>query len=220
VRSDVLAYFLRELRDAVAVSGLTGREVARRARMSQPQLSRLLRGLVAPDLDEAERIVAATGHRLVVKVVPGDGIRLRDSGQWVIAQVIQSEAHARWRIRLEVAVAPPPDRRAVDLVLEQPAEVAAVEIERGMSDAQAQFRSGELKRAALAERLGREVRLVIAVPDTSVLRQRLAPFASLIGATFPVTSRAAWAAIRSGEPLGADALLWVRPRALRAAGRR
>lgn len=221
MRPDVLARFVGELHDARASTGMTGRAIARRAGMSPAQVSRVLRGLVAPDLDEAERMVAATGHHLVVKIVPGDGIRLRDSGQMEVAQLIRSEAHARWRSRLEVPVGPASDRRAIDLVLEQPAEVLAVEIERGMGDAQAQFRGGQLKRVALAERLGRTVRLVIAIPDTAALRRRLAPFATVILASFPVSSRAAWAAIRSGEPLGGDALLWVRPRAIqRAASRR
>jgi hypothetical protein len=63
---------------------------------------------------------------------------------------------------------------------------------------------------ALAERLGRQVRLVLAVPDTAAARGRLQPFGDLLARELPVTSRAAWARIRSGEPLGGDALLWVR----------
>ena len=41
-------------------------------------------------------------------------------------------------------------------------------------------------------------------------RRMLQPFRELIARELPVTSRQAWARIRSGEPIGGDALLWVR----------
>jgi len=41
-------------------------------------------------------------------------------------------------------------------------------------------------------------------------RQRLAPFAQLIAQTMPATTREIWRAIRTGEPLHGDGILFVR----------
>jgi hypothetical protein len=98
------------------------------------------------------------------------------------------------------------------MVLGGAGEPILIEIERGLRDFQAQLRAAQLKRVALAERLGRPVRLVIAVPDTATARRALAPHADVVASGLPVTTRAAWAAIRSGGPLAGDALLWVRQR--------
>lgn len=160
----------------------------------------------------ADAIARACGHRLLVRVVPGDGVSLRDGGQLSMARVIEREAHSSWQMRLEVPVGAAPDRRAIDLVLTGATEVMAIEIERGLRDLQAQLRAAQLKRVALAQRINAKVRLVLAVPDTTAARSRLQPFGDLLGRELPVTSRVAWARIRSGEPLGGDALLWVRAR--------
>jgi hypothetical protein len=54
------------------------------------------------------------------------------------------------------------------------------------------------------------VQLVLAVPDTRAVRARLAKFGELISRTLPITSRSIWAALRSGEPVGGDGILFVR----------
>lgn len=196
---------------------LPQREISRRSGVSQSTVSRVMNGRVTPDLDLMVALSGAVGHRLVVKLYPLDGVRLRDSGQLGLAMSVRSQAHRRWRVELEVPVAAPPDRRAGDLVMDQPVETDLVELERGLFDFQAQLRAAQLKRAALAERLGRPVRLIIGVPDTSNARRALSPHVDLIRAALPVSSRKAWAAIRSGEPVGGDALLWIRrPSAARA----
>jgi len=178
--------------------------------MSQPMISRIERGAVAPDLRSMARLARGVGQNLSVRLYPADGIRLRDSGQLGLADVIRSAAHPSWRVSLEVPVAPPPDRRAADMVLGGADDVVHVEIERGLRDVQAQLRAAQLKRVALAERLGCRVSLVLAVPDSAAARQAIAPHAGVLRTALPVTSRAAWAAIRSGASLNGDALLWVR----------
>ena len=77
-----------------------------------------------------------------------------------------------------------------------------------------------MKRLALAERLERPVLLVLAVRDSTTTRRIVAEHTPLIRTAFPVSPRRVWAAIRTGELLGGDALIWVRPlaRALDARG--
>src|SRR6266545_4990405 len=160
-------WFSRELRIARLVAGLSQADVATRVRISQAQMSRIERGAVIPDLATAERLASAVGYRLVPKLIPDGGVRLRDSCQLDLARGIQGEAHSTWRVTLEAPIGPSPDRRAGDILLESPVEVVLIEIERSLADLQAQLRAAQLKRAALAERLDRVVRLIIAVPDGS-----------------------------------------------------
>lgn len=202
--------FGHELR--IAAMGMPQRQISARAGISQSQVCRIMRGQVIADLEQMVRLTHAVGHRVSLKLYPGEGIRLRDSGQLELAEAVRSEAHRSWKINLEVPVAMPPDRRAADMILEQPAELNMLEIERMLLDVQAQLRAAQLKRAALVERLGRRVNLLLGVPDTAAARSALAPHIQLMGAALPIPSRRAWAALRSGQPIGGDALLWIRRR--------
>jgi transcriptional regulator with XRE-family HTH domain len=209
-RNEVAARFARELVAARAVAGLTQRQVARRAGVSQSLVSLAERGLTVPTLDEKRRLAAASGHDLVVRLYPADGVRLRDSGQLQVAELIRAAAAAAWRVRLEVPVSVAPDRRAVDMVLDGPAGMVAVEVERALLDLQAQLRAAQLKRSAMAERTGRSVSLVIAVLDTRRNRAAVATHRLLLGAALPIPSRRIWACLRSSTPIDGDGLMWVR----------
>jgi hypothetical protein len=116
-----------------------------------------------------------------------------------------------WTVELEVPVADG-DPRAADVVLKGPRGVAHIEIERILVDVQAQLRSGQLKRQALAERLQRRVDFVLAVADTRANHARIAPFTDLLSRALPATSREVWASIRAGTPLEQDGILFVRVR--------
>jgi transcriptional regulator with XRE-family HTH domain len=200
----------RELTMACAVAGVTQRDLARKLSVSQTSICRLLNGSSTLRMDVADAIARACGHRLVLRVAPGNGLSLRDSGQLGVAQVIERAAAPPWLTRLEVPVGTGGDRRAIDLVLMQPSEIVAIEIERWLRDLQAQLRAGQLKRSELSERMGMTVRFILALPDTAAMRRIVAPYEELIASALPVSSRTAWARIRSGQPIGGDALLWVR----------
>lgn len=202
--------FGNEVQIARASAGLTQRELAARAGLTQAFVSQVERGHAVPSLDSMVRLSIALGLSLSLRLYPGDGLKLRDSGQLDVALAIRSEVHSSCRVRLEEPIAYGNDRRAADMILETPIELIMLEIERGLVDFQAQYRAAQLKRAALAARLGRAVRLVIAVPDTHRNRKLLRQHQELITTALPVSSRQIWAAIRSGEPIGGDGLLWVR----------
>jgi hypothetical protein len=156
-------------------------------------------------------MAAATGHELGWRLYPVATVRLRDSGQMELAQAIVLVAHSTWKPQLEVPVGAE-DARAADLLLLGATEVIHIEIERALVDFQAQLRAAQRKRDELAQHQGRAVRLVIAVPDTSATRTRLAPFVDVIHRTMPRRSRQIWAAIRGGQPIGGDGILFVRTR--------
>jgi len=209
---ELAARIARELTSARALAGRTQREVARDARVSQSFVSQVERGHKLPTVRVMHRLASAVGHDLSIRFYPAGGIRLRDSGQMQLAEAIRAALHPTWRVRLEVPVGPPPDRRAADMVLEAPAGVLQIEIERSLTDFQAQVRAAQLKRAALAERLGRPVRLVIALPDTRRNKALVADHRLVARTTLPESSRRVWAALRSGAGMGGDGLLWVQDR--------
>jgi transcriptional regulator with XRE-family HTH domain len=205
--------FGEELRIARLAVGLSQTMLARRAGVSQAAVSLAEHGSATCSLDVRCRLAAACGHELGWRIFPVDGISLRDSGQLRLAEAIAAAKHASWQIRMEVPVSvSATDRRAADIVLYRPEEVAHIEIERLAFDGQAQIRAAQLKREALRASVKRPVRLIIALPDTTTNRRRLAPYAESFGQAFPVRSAAVWAAIRRGFPIGGDAIMFVRQR--------
>jgi transcriptional regulator with XRE-family HTH domain len=186
-------------------------QLARIAGVTQQLVSLAELGDATVSLDVRCRMAAACGHELGWRLHPVATVRLRDSGQLNIAQEIVRQVHARWQARLEVPVAAG-DARAADLLLSGREEIIHLEIERALVDFQAQLRSAQLKRAELTRSERRPIRLVLAVPDTSAARVRLAPFAQLISQALPRTSRQIGRALRYGEPLGGDGILFVRAR--------
>ena len=190
-------------------AGLSQARLATLAGASQAEVSKDERGLQDVSLEARCRLAAACGHELGWRLYPVATVRLRDSGQMALAQAITAAAHPGWQAQLEVPIAAG-DARAADLVLTSGRGVLHIEIERALVDFQAQLRSAQLKREALAAHDARPIRLVIAVPDTPATKARLAPFARLIEGTLPGSSRRIWQAIRTGEPLNSDGILFVR----------
>lgn len=190
-------------------AGLTQTSLAKRAGVSQQLASWAELGTGNVSLEARCRLAAACGHELAWRLYPVATVRLRDSGQLTLAQAIVGVAHRSWRPRLEVPVAAG-DARAADLLLTGPMEIIHIEIERALVDFQAQLRSAQVKRELLAAQEQRPIRLVIAVPYAPASRERLAPFSQLISQTMPAESRAIWRAIRGGEPLKNDGILFVR----------
>jgi hypothetical protein len=56
-----------------------------------------------------------------------------------------------------------------------------------------------------------QVRLVIAIPATARNRAVLSTLAPILSTALPKSSAQVWRAIRTGQPLGADGVLLVRP---------
>jgi transcriptional regulator with XRE-family HTH domain len=209
--------FGREVRLARVAAGLSQARIAAMAEVSQQVVSDTERGDPNISLEIRCRIAAACGHELGWKLYPVATVSLRDSGQLGIAQAIASAAHPSWSTQLERPVAAG-DLRAADLLMGIRDELVHVEIERSLVDAQAQIRSAQVKREIIAAREPRPTRLIIAVPDSRLVRNRLAPFERLFRATLPVPSREIWRAIRRGHPVGGDGFLFVRAdRAVRSA---
>ena len=190
-------------------AGLAQADLARLAGVSQQLASWAELGRGDISLEARCRLAAACGHELGWRLYPVATVRLRDSGQMALAQAIVGVAHPSLCPRLEVPVAPG-NLRAADLILTGATEIVHIEVERALVDFQAQLRSAQVKRELFAAQHDRPIRLVIAVRDTATSRERLAPFEQLIAQTMPAASRAIWRALRNGEPVGGDGILFVR----------
>lgn len=201
--------FGTELRLARVTAGLTQARLAELAGVSQSFVSLVEHGRRHADWPTACGLAGAAGHDLSIRLFPARTISLRDSGQFQAVARIASEAHESWHSQMEVAVAPG-DQRAADLLLVRPDEVLHIEVERALIDFQAQLRAAQQKRTLLLQSFDRPVRLLIAIPGTRTARKLVETVRPGIRAALPRTSAQAWIAIRSGAPLGADGLLFLK----------
>ncbi len=209
-RSTTLAIrFGHELRIARVTAGLTQAQLGSVTGVTQQLVSLVELGDPQVSLDVRCRLAAGCGHELGWRLYPVATVRLRDSGQLGLAQSIVQSLHGTWQARLEVPVSPG-SAQAADILIARPDELVQIEVERSLVDFQAQLRVAQLKRESLAQGHDRPIRLIIAVPDTTATRNRLGPYADVLRKTMPTTSRRIASALRSGEPVGGDGILFVR----------
>jgi transcriptional regulator with XRE-family HTH domain len=198
----------RDVRLGRSLMSLSRDEAARRAGVSRSTWDRVERGSSNISLFTLTAVTDAVGLDFVARAYPGREPSLRDSGQLVFAMALARMASSRWQMELEVPAGE--HGEAIDQVFSGPTEVLAVEIERRLADGQAQYRRWRLKREWLQARTDRPVRLVVVVEDAQRNRTSIAPHTSLFASVLPLGTRAALAALRSGEPLGGDGLAWMR----------
>ena len=197
-----------DVRNARADRGLTLRQVGLRAGVSPDTARRVEHGDAGAELDTLCAVGAAVGLDLVLQAYPANPPSLRDSGQLIVAQFLCSAAHPSWKAELEV---PAGDHgEAIDVGLFGAREIIDIEVDRLILDWQRQHRRNALKRDYLAARHRRPVRLVMAIEDTARNRTAVAPHLPLIREALPAGTREVLRAMRSGEPLGRDGLIWIR----------
>lgn len=188
--------------------GASEREVSRRAGVSTESVRRVEAGHPSTQFDTMCAVAEAVGVEIVVRPYRSR-VRLRDSGQLRIAEIMRSVAHPAWDVRFEV---PAGDHgEAIDVGCFGATEILAIEIDRLVAEFEGTHRRNAVKRSRLAERHQRPVRLVMVVEDTRRNREAIEPHLDLIRSVLPTGSREILSALRSGQPLGRDGLLWIRP---------
>lgn len=205
-----MARIAAEVRLARARLAISQTEMARRAEVAHSTIERIEAGTTDVQLSTLTAVAAAAGLDLVLNVYPQHGIRLRDAGQLTLVDQLRRIAGPYWRSRIEVAAGD--HGRSADLVFYGAEEIIHVEVERRALDYQAQVRTSLRKREFLASRSDRPVRLVLAIEDTRRNRAAVLPHGDLIHSQLPATSRDVLAALRRGQPLRRDGLLWMRHR--------
>jgi transcriptional regulator with XRE-family HTH domain len=198
-----------EVHLARATLGLSQRQIGRRAGVSQSTVERIEGGDPGAQLDTLVAVGAAAGLDLVLNAYPAGRVSLHDTGQMGLAEQIRSVASGAWGVRMEVRAGD--HGESADVVLENPRELQHCEIERRAVTFERQYRLALRKREFLAAQDSRPVRLVIVVEDTRRNREALAPHMELIKSQLPASSREILRSFRTGQPLGKDGLLWLRP---------
>lgn len=197
-----------EVRAARAEHALTLEQVGRRAGVSPDTVRRVEAGEPGVRIDTLCAVGTAVSLDVVVRAYRSRPPSLRDSGQLKVAEVMCSIAHASWDRVLELRAGD--HGEAADIGFFGPREIIDAEIDRLILDYQDQHRRNVQKRDYLAARHQRPVRLVMVIEDTVRNRTAIAPHLSLIRSALPAGSRDVLRALRTGEPLGRDGLLWIR----------
>jgi len=199
----------REVELARTNLALTRRAASRLAGVSATTQRRVEEGDPSVGLETMCRVASAVGLKVWAKAFPVRTPTLRDTGQLGIADYLRSMAHAAYRAAVELGLG---NGRSIDIAFFGSLEILAMEIERLIADLQAQYRAASAKRDDLAVGHQRPVRLVMVLEDTRRNRAAVREHEALVRAMLPAGSREVLRALRSGEPLGRDGLLWVRPR--------
>jgi transcriptional regulator with XRE-family HTH domain len=199
-----------EILAARATEGMSRLQASRAAGVSPDTQRRVEAGDPSTQLDTLCAVAAAVGIDIVVKGYPGRPRGLRDSGQVEMAQALCAIAHALWQPQMEVVAGI--HGEAADLGFFGPHEILDCEIDRLVLDLQGQHRRNMQKRDYLDGQHQRPVRLVMVVEDTVRNRAVLAPHREFIERVLPAGTREVLRALRTGQPLGRDGLLWLRRR--------
>jgi hypothetical protein len=189
----------------------TRKEASRRAGVSPDTQRRVEAGDPGVSVLTVCAVGAAVGIDVVVKGYRGRRPSLRDSGQLEMAEQLCALAHPSWKAELELPAGA--HGEACDIGFLGPQEIVDTEVDRLMLDFQGQYRRNVAKRDYLAARHQRPVRLVMVVEDTERNRAALAPHLDFIRSVLPASTREVLKALRTGEPLGRDGLVWFRRRA-------
>ena len=185
----------QELRDARIAAGLSQAAVGTAGRMSQSQVSRLERGEVQhATVDQLARMAAVLGQVLSLKLYPA-GEPMRDAGQLALLARLATRLADPLRMRREVPLPIPGDRRAWDARIDGRGEACAVEAEVHLHDAQELAR-----RIALKVRDDPSLRRVILVVARSAHnRAVLREHREALRAEFPLDGTTVLGHLRRGE---------------------
>jgi transcriptional regulator with XRE-family HTH domain len=182
---------------------LSSRKVGSLIGISHTQVIRIERGL-APhvDLDTVARMASVLGSELSLAMHP-ISTPVRDAAHLALLARLRSRIHSSVTWRSEVPMPIPGDLRSADATLAGPNIAAIVEAETRLGDVQAV----ERRVAGKARDLG--VRRVILLLLDSRHNREVVRITPWLAERFPITSRAALAALGRGEDPGGDCLIFL-----------
>jgi transcriptional regulator with XRE-family HTH domain len=196
-----------DLRTSRVMAGKTLEDVGRAVGMSYSNVGRIERaGLASVTLTQLARIGAVVGLDVRVRAYPGPK-PLRDAGHIALFDRLRARLASTLVIRTEVPLQIEGDLRAWDAVIfgfEPAADPLHAEGETRLYDAQAQLRRIALK----ARDTGVDVVLLV-IADTPRNRAAVRATGPMITEGFPISARAALAALAAGRHPGGSALVFV-----------
>jgi len=194
----------RELRVARMTAGATQWEIGRRMGRSASYVSRVENGVVAGvKVTDLTRHAAAVGLKPWFRLFPA-ARRPLDAPQLAALHRFRERLSAAWAVAVEVPVPIAGDLRAADAVISIPGCRCLIEVITRLADWQAQVRAARLKHRDLGAD-----RLVLVIADTTTNRRHLRSIPEAALSDFPLRTRDAFVALRTGTDPGADAIVLV-----------
>jgi transcriptional regulator with XRE-family HTH domain len=192
-----------ELRRARLEHGLSQDSVARVARTSRAQVSRIERSTVAElSILQASRLLAVVGLELGAHAYPA-GQPIRDGAHLALIERLRRSVHPDVAWHFEVPIGLPGDQRAWDAVLSIGTARVAVEVETRLRDIQAVQRRISLKR-----RDDRDVSaVVLLLSNTRNNRNAVRAYGDSLKADFPVDARRMLGELAAGRHPGGSGVV-------------
>jgi transcriptional regulator with XRE-family HTH domain len=192
----------RELRAARQDRGLSLRVVARSCGLSESQVSRIERGLVATvSVRHLARLHAVVGLELSMRSYPG-GSPIRDHAHLALLEDFRSRLDPAISWSTEVPLPGPGDRRAWDGMVRRTDWRYGVEAETAPRDAQALIRRLQLK-----VRDGDVDGVILVVRSTAAVREFLEVATATLQPSFPIDGPKALARLSRGDDPGGSAIV-------------
>lgn len=189
------------------MAGKTTRDVGRAVGMSYTNVGRIERAaLPNATVSQLARIGAVLGLDVRVRAYPGP-TPLRDAGQIALFDRFRARLSPKLVMRTEVPLQIEGDLRAWDAVIagfEPGADPLHAEGETRLYDAQAQ-----LRRIALKARDSGVETVLLVIADTPRNRAAVRAAGQMITDAYPISPRAALAALTAGRHPGGSALVFV-----------
>lgn len=200
----ILRDFGRELRVARIVAGMTQRDTARRIGKSASYVSRVENGRIRGiKMTYLVRHAAAVGLKPWFRLFPAVR-RPLDAPQLATLRRFRARLSGAWMVSVEVPVPIAGDLRAADAVISIPGCRCLVEVITRLADWQAQVRAARLKHRDMGAD-----RLLLVIADTTTNRRQLRSLPETATAEFPIHTREALLALRTGVDPGGDAIVLV-----------
>jgi transcriptional regulator with XRE-family HTH domain len=200
------AVFVRELglelREARLTHGLSQAEIANAAGLSQPEVSRLERGLVPrASIVDIARLLSLVGLELSARAYPS-GQPLRDAAHIRLLANFRRFLHPTLAWRTEVPIPIDRDLRAWDGFITGPTFRIGVEAETRVRDLQALTR-----RIRLKQRDSNVDHVILLLAGTRWNRGLVRSYAADLTAQFPGTGRDVVAALSAGRDPGTSCVI-------------
>lgn len=198
-------------------AGATKANVASVAGVDRTFLGRIESGVVNPSLETLVSVATAMGAELSIRIYAGSGPRLTDRHQARMVESVLAALAPVWRPHLEVPVWRPA-RGVIDSVFER-LDAPLLIVSEFMSTLprlEQQLRWSAEKAASMASTelvgdrpLPRVSRLLV-LRSTTVTRQIVHRFESILRAAYPARTVEAVRSLSLGEPWPGDAIVWIR----------